>query len=36
MKKIEIPPGVKITIAFFLFIILAVVFNLWIKPHLGI
>jgi len=35
MKKTEIPLGIKITIGFFLFIILALVFNLWIKPHLG-
>jgi len=36
MKYDEIPAGVKITIGFFLFIVLAVVFNLWIKPLLGI
>jgi hypothetical protein len=36
MKDREIPPGVKITIGFFLFILLAVVFNFWIKPLLGI
>jgi hypothetical protein len=36
MKYDEIPAGVKITIGFFLFIVLAVVFNIWIKPLLGI
>ena len=36
MKKIEWTLGLKITIGFFLFIIFALVFNLWIKPRLGI
>jgi hypothetical protein len=36
MKFEEIPVGVKISVGFFLFILLAVVFNLWIKPYLGI
>ncbi len=35
MKINEIPDGVKITVGFFLFILLAVVFNFWIKPLLG-
>ena len=36
MKKTEIPLGIKITVGFFLFIILAIVFNIWIKPQLGL
>jgi hypothetical protein len=35
MKISEIPLGVKISIGFFLFMILVLVFNLWIKPLLG-
>jgi len=35
MKYDEIPLGIKISVGFFLFIVLAVVFNLWIKPQLG-
>ncbi len=35
MKKTEIPVGIKISIGFFLLIILALLFNIWIKPHLG-
>ena len=36
MKLNEIPAGVKISVGFFLFILLAVIFNIWIKPYLGI
>jgi len=35
MKNTEIPVGVKISIGFFLVIIIAVVFNIWVKPLLG-
>jgi len=36
MKLNDIPAGIKISIGFFLLILLALVFNMWIKPHLGL